>query len=54
MWTATLVIFVLTILLGQYIDQLWAMINGFQILQYQSLFNAKTPGNVNHFLSFFE
>ena len=44
----------MNMLIGGVMNQVWSLLNSMQVVQYMSLFDAKTPGNIIAFISFFE
>ena len=46
--------FIVNLAMAGSMSQLWGLIESLQIVSYIQLFDAKTPGNVQSFLRFFE
>ena len=46
--------FILNVLIGGPMDQIWSLMNNLQVVMFVRLFNIKSPGNVNSFTDFFD
>ena len=46
--------FIVNLLIAGSMTEVWAMINGLQIIVYMPLFKLKSPGNVNTFIEYLQ
>ena len=46
--------FIVSLLLGNAMAQIWSLLNGLQVIQLLPLFNVRPPGNIHAFKAYFE